>query len=179
MALSDLASLGSFVSGAAVLISLLFLYFQLGQLSRQVRQAEKNQQATVRQGRTATWVQIALALADRDLASAAIAVETEPSDVQVRQFLAFIRALFANYEDTFYQHRAGLLDEVAFESWKRNVLVGLRSRARRLGWKSMRGAFGSEFEAFIDQLVAVAPLTRDPDAERWKADLAEILPKAS
>jgi hypothetical protein len=42
MSLSDLASLGSFVSGAAVLVSPVFLYFQLRQLSGQVKQAEKN-----------------------------------------------------------------------------------------------------------------------------------------
>jgi hypothetical protein len=179
MSLSDLASLGTFVSGAAVLVSLIFLYFQLGQLSRQVRQAEKNQQAAVRQGRTATAVQIALALADPEVASAAIAVEAEPTDIQVRQFLGLMRALFANYEDTFYQHRAGLLDDLAFESWKRTALAGLRSAPRRVAWKWVRGAFGAEFEAFIDQLVAEAPLTSDRGAERWKADLADIRPSTA
>jgi hypothetical protein len=53
MSLSDLASLGSFVSGFAVLISLIFLYFQLRQVNRQVRQAEINQRSLVGQTRTA------------------------------------------------------------------------------------------------------------------------------
>ncbi len=51
MTLSDLASLGSFVSGAAVLISLVFLYFQIRQVNAQVRQAERNQRALLQQGR--------------------------------------------------------------------------------------------------------------------------------
>ena len=51
MSLSDLASLGSFVSGVAVLVSLVFLYFQLGNLNRQVTQAEKNQRAAIHQAR--------------------------------------------------------------------------------------------------------------------------------
>ena len=43
MSLSDLASLGSFVSGVAVLISLIYLALQ-------VRQTEKNQQSLMQQG---------------------------------------------------------------------------------------------------------------------------------
>ena len=50
MSLSDLAALGSFVSGLAVLVSLIFLYFQLRQVNRQVRQSEKNQLALMNQG---------------------------------------------------------------------------------------------------------------------------------
>jgi hypothetical protein len=47
MSLSDLAALGSFVSGVAVLVSLVFLYFQLRQVGAQVQQAERNQQAMI------------------------------------------------------------------------------------------------------------------------------------
>jgi len=44
MTRSDLASLGSFASGFAVLVSLIFLYFQLRLVNRQVLQAERQQQ---------------------------------------------------------------------------------------------------------------------------------------
>jgi hypothetical protein len=37
MTLSDLAALGSFVSGLAVLVSLIFLWFQLRQMNEQIR----------------------------------------------------------------------------------------------------------------------------------------------
>ena len=49
MSLSDLASLGSFVSGLAVMISLIYLAVQ-------IRQAERNQKAMIQQGRTARMV---------------------------------------------------------------------------------------------------------------------------
>src|SRR5215469_13035796 len=58
MSLSDLASLGSFVSGVAVLASLVFLYFQLRQIGLQVKQAEKNQQASIRQARVTRGVEM-------------------------------------------------------------------------------------------------------------------------
>ena len=50
MTLADLAALGSFVSGFAVLVSLVFLYFQLRQLNAQVLQGERNQRALLNQG---------------------------------------------------------------------------------------------------------------------------------
>ena len=49
MSLSELAEIGSFISGVAVLTSLIFLYFQLRQINQQVKQAEKNQQSAIRQ----------------------------------------------------------------------------------------------------------------------------------
>lgn len=50
MSLSDLAALGSFFSGFGVLVSLVFLYFQLEQIGSQVKQAEKNQRALITRG---------------------------------------------------------------------------------------------------------------------------------
>ena len=70
MSLSDLASLGSFVSGLAVLISLVLLFFQLRQLNQQVRQTERNQQASIRHGRITRGVDIQLARADPGAADA-------------------------------------------------------------------------------------------------------------
>jgi hypothetical protein len=55
MSLSDLASLGSFVSGFAVLISLIYL-------SLQVRQTKRNQQIAIRHSRASRIVALQLAL---------------------------------------------------------------------------------------------------------------------
>ena len=70
MSLSQLAEIGSFVSGVAILASLIFLYFQLRQINHQVRQAEKNQKSAIRQGRASRTVRIILAGTDPSLADA-------------------------------------------------------------------------------------------------------------
>ena len=57
MSLSDLASLGSVVSGFAVLISLIYLALQ-------VRQTERNQQISIRHSRVSRTVDLHMALAD-------------------------------------------------------------------------------------------------------------------
>jgi len=53
MSLSDLASIGSLVSGFAVITTLVFLLFQM-------RQTNRNQQSLMQQGRAARWVTILL-----------------------------------------------------------------------------------------------------------------------
>ena len=63
MSLSDLASLGSFVSGCAVLISLIYLALQ-------VRQTERNQKISIRHSRVSRTVELQLALADPGVADA-------------------------------------------------------------------------------------------------------------
>jgi len=179
MSLSDLASLGSFVSGLAVLVSLVFLYFQVRQVNQQVRQAEKNQQAAIRQGRTATAVQIALTATDRELAIASNKVAlgaADLTDAELNQALAISRAVFFNYEDAFYQHREGLLDETAFAGWVRTVEAGLAYPNRRVAWRWSRNAYGVEFAAFMDGLLYKVPVSRpDSSVARWREDLAAEL----
>ena len=64
MTLSDLASIGSLISGTAVLVSLVYL-------SLQVRQTERNQQASIRQGRINRAVELMTARMEPTVAEAA------------------------------------------------------------------------------------------------------------
>ena len=111
MTLSDLASLGSFVSGFAVLVSLIFLYFQLRQVGKQVAQAEKNQQASIRQGRTSRSVAVAMGQATNPaLAEALLKAHAGARDISATQlylFNSFCRALFLSHEDTSTKIRTG------------------------------------------------------------------------
>src|SRR5262249_46462438 len=106
MSLSDLASLGSFVSGLAVLVSLVFLYFQVRQVTAQVRQAERNQQASIRHSHISRSVDIHLAQADPGLAEVWHHGAWNPDAVtqtELWQFLSLCRGRFQHAEDGFYQ----------------------------------------------------------------------------
>src|SRR5580693_7265252 len=99
MSLSDLASLGSFVSGFAVLISLIYLALQ-------VRQAERNQQISIRHSRVSRTVELHLALADPAVAEAWLHGSESPQEIsqtELSQFNNLCRALFFHFEDSFYQ----------------------------------------------------------------------------
>jgi hypothetical protein len=125
MSLSDLASLGSFVSGFAVLMSLIYLALQ-------VRQTERNQQISIRHSRVSRIVELQLALAGPAVADAWLHGSASPQKItqtELSQFTNLCRALFFHFEDSFYQREEGLLNDDAFET----VVAGARLLARSPG----------------------------------------------
>ena len=123
-----------FVSGVAILTSLIFLYFQLRQINKQVKQAEKNQQSVIRQARAGRSIGIALTGTEPSLADAFIKGAFGDEDIsltQQSQFSAVCRATIINGEDTFYQHKDGLLDEASF--------IGFVLQAFALNGKAFEG----------------------------------------
>src|SRR5580698_1624131 len=104
MILSDIASIGSLISGLAVLVSLVYLGLQ-------VRQAERNQQASIRQGRINRAVELLSAKMDASVAeavSSGLDGDQALSSQQLALFVSYTEAYFMHAEDTFYQREAAL-----------------------------------------------------------------------
>jgi hypothetical protein len=182
MSLSDLASLGSFVSGFAVLVSLIFLYFQLRQVTEQIKQAEKNQQAAIRQGRAAILIDTNLRIAEgmADVFLPIASGRAVPADLtQLRQFFALALAGIQLWEEEFDQHLEGLLSDRVFESIARSVKNQMRNPGHRVFWKMVRERFGEQFVGFVDKIVAETPVVQPSDysLEQWKAEVATELAK--
>jgi len=182
VSLSDLASLGSLVSGVAVPISLVFLYFQVRQVNLQVQQAEKNQQAAIRQERASRTVGINLAATDPAMADALRKGSFGTRDIsmtELTQYVAHTRATFINCEDTFYQHKEGLLNDDAFASFVAGMRGSFAMPGFRAQWKLARSNYGPDFVELMNKLLAeaqVSPLAPD-FLERWHslvaADMSE------
>lgn len=179
MSLSDLSSLGSFVSGVAVLISLIFLYFQLRQVNTQVIQAERNQQAAIRQGRATRTVGMLLETTNASVADAVTkgwSGQPDISETQFYQFAQVCRATFVNSEDTFYQHAEGLLNETAFASFVAGMKGSFRAAGFRAQWKRTRNNYGTEFAEFMDKMRAEVSVEPSFDVfALWKRDVAREL----
>lgn len=179
MSLSDLASVGSFVSGFAVLVSLIFLYFQLRQLNRQVTQTERNQQAQIRQGRADRTVGLLLTRLEPSVALAVrkgISGAEEITALELEQFGVWQRAAFFNWQETFDQRRAGLIDNSEFEDLTQNIRGLLAYPGVRAQWKlQRRNPLSRDFTAWMDSLTAeqliIAPADR---VAEWKAEVAAL-----
>jgi hypothetical protein len=183
MSLSQLAEIGSFVSGVAILASLIFLYFQLRQINHQVKQAEKNQQSAIRQGRAGRSIGIVLTGTEPSLADAFVKGAFGDDDIsltQLMQFSAVCRATIINSEDTFYQHKDGLLDEATFVGFVAGMKGTFRYPGFRAQWKTVRRNHGNEFVEFMDKLIAEIPVAPRTDIlARWAASVAAEKAKAS
>ena len=152
MSLSDLASVGSFVSGFAVLISLIYLALQ-------VRQTKRNQQIAIRHSRATRIVELHLGLADGAVAEAWLHGSGSPQEItqtELVQYINLCRALFFHFEDSFYQREEGLLNDAAFETVVAGVRFSARSPGWRAAWKIARSNFGGRFLDFMDRVVAGA-----------------------
>jgi hypothetical protein len=178
MSLSDLASLGSFISGLAVLVSLIFLYFQLREMNQQSRHAERVQQAASRQQRADRIASNGIAVTDPSVAEAMFKALTGAKDItpiQIVQFERLAIAIFASYQDTFYQHLDGLMIDRDFDALV-NTATQLASRSGfRVQWKRRRAAQGKEFVEFMDALLARTPIVPDAsyDPAAWLSDWAK------
>jgi hypothetical protein len=170
MSLSDLASIGSFVSGFAVLISLIYLALQ-------VRQTERNQQISIRHSRASRTVDLHLALADPAAADAWLHGSASPQQItqtELGQFTNLCRALFFHFEDSFYQREEGLLNDAAFETVVAGARLISRSPGVRAAWRIARPNFGGRFLDFMDGVVAgsAAEPPVDLSLEAWRAAFA-------
>ena len=176
MSLSELAEIGNFISGVAILSSLIFLYVQLRQIKHPVKQAEKNQQSAIRQGRATRTVGIVLTGAKPSLADAFVKGNSGMEDIsltQLAQYGAVCRATFIASEDTFYQHKDGLLDEAIFTGFVAGMKGSLRNPGYRAQWKSARRNYGIEYVEFMDKLITETLVIPPTDVlARWRTDIA-------
>jgi hypothetical protein len=177
MSLSDLASLGSFVNGLAVLVSLIYL-------SLQVRQTKRNQQIAIRHSRASRIVDLQLALADSGVADAWLHGSGSPQELtqtELSQFVNLCRALFFHFEDSFYQREEGLLNDDAFETVVSGARLSARSPGWRAAWRIARPNFGGRFLDFMDGVVARSAVEPplDLSLETWKVAFASEASRTS
>jgi hypothetical protein len=149
MGLSDLASVGSFVSGVAVLVSLIYLALQ-------VRQAERNQRALMQQGRANRVSDSCMRMAEPGLSlifSKGRDGDESLTLEQLDQYMNICRAAFLSGEDSFLHHLTGQLDEAAYRSFVTGIRSLFRMPGVRAAWRLSSHQYGDEFVQFMDGLM--------------------------
>jgi hypothetical protein len=170
MSLSDLASIGSFVSGLAVVVSFAFLGLQ-------IRQNNRNQRSLIQQGRADHSAALMLRLIEPSLQASMIRGRAGDLTMEPAQVDAFVRAwtaTFSLWEDDFLQRRAGTIDRASQAAAEVTHRVMLSYPGCRAAWKTVRGQYAGGFGDYLDAVVHDTPLTAPPDvAATWKAFVAE------
>jgi len=170
MTLSDLASIGSLVSGVAVLVSLMYL-------AQQTRQTAINQRAAAHQGRSAFIADILLRISEPTLLRPYfLAQRGNPnlSEEEFAQYTNTFTALVMAWEDQFEQHKLGTLSDDRFDETIAAVKSTFQSPANRALWKSaFTKMVSKDFSTFVGALIveARAIVPRDIFTD-WKAELA-------
>jgi len=171
MSLSDLAALGSFISGIAVVVTLVLLLVQ-------TRQTLRNQRSLMQQGRTARIIDVIYRQTEPQLMDVMVrgrAGDTTLEPLQIETFLAVARASLISMEDTYLQHQLGTIDPAVWKTSTSRLADLLAQPGTRAAWNGYRPAFSRDFVEHCDRLIAGAPLVSPSDrVAKWKADVATV-----
>lgn len=166
MSLSDLASIGTFVSGIAVVISLVYLSFQ-------IRQTARNQRGTMHQLRASLTTDIMLRIAESGMAQtfrAGLSGNRDISEAEFWQYFYAASAILRTTENAYTQYEDGLISDTHFETAKASARTFLASPGYRALWQATRLNRESGFRDFMDRLAAETAVPATGDLfTTWKA----------
>ena len=156
MSLTDLASIGSFVSGIAVVVSLVYLAIQ-------IRQAQKTQRALMHQARTERVINAALTSMQTEIADTVTKIvnNAELSPRELLQSYYYMRIQVAVVEDALWQYDAGFLDQESLDTAVLNLQRVMLFPAVRAAWQMQRPQLAPAVRDRIDKLIA-SSLTAEP-----------------
>jgi hypothetical protein len=166
MSLSDLANIGSFISGVAVLISLIYLALQ-------IRQASHHTQAAMHGARSAainTYIQqIANDPVLLDVVLRGNAGDPSMDRLESWRYCYVWLAVMSGYEDQFYQHKNGMVDDARHKSFVNTITWRFQEPGFRAAWSIIGASYGAEFVSFMNDIVVGTKGQSLPDfVDLWK-----------
>jgi hypothetical protein len=79
------------------------------------------------------------------------------------QWMLIARAAFLSGEDSFLQHKSGLLDEAAFDSFVAGVRRFCATPGYRAAWRLSSNQYGGEFRKFVDSIIDETSVASETD----------------
>ena len=150
MNLEQLANLGEFISGIAVIASLVYLAIQIRQNTRSVKSSTL---AT----NTSNWSSMLVNLADAEKSDAYLAGTAGKEDINAKHFLQFLlmaRAMLVSFETQYHQYLNGALDREIYLGYERSckdqILV---YPGFQMVWEITRDGFSPAFAELVDKLI--------------------------
>lgn len=168
MTLATLVNIGSLISSIAVLISLVYL-------NRQLHQGALNQRSKMDRGRSqqvGEWLQYIAQPETAALVLRGHAGDPTLTPIECHRYLWSVYPLILHFEDSYYQHRDGMISEPQYAS----IIGHLKSRCPSPGfraiWQHVRERFPADFSEFVDEVMRNVPVATAEIAdwtESWKA----------
>ena len=147
MSLESLANLGEFISSIAVLISLVYLAVQ-------IKRSTEAERTSTYQSIVSDFGQMNQALAsDPDLTFMYVSAleDFEALDASDRARISQVFFMtFRSFENMFYQHQKGYLEEEVWKGWQRLMLTYAARDGFQAWWRLRRDVFSEPFATFLD-----------------------------
>jgi hypothetical protein len=147
MTLEQLASIGEIVSGIAVIISLVYLAIQI-KTNTEAERSATYQSIVSDFGALNNTMASTPELSHLFVEAMENYLELTP-DQKARISQLFFQC-FRYFENMFYQHRKGYLDEEVWVGWKRLMLTYYSRPGFQTWWGHRREVFSEPFAAFLE-----------------------------
>ena len=149
MDLGQLADIGEFLGGVAVIVSLVYL-------AAQIRQNTNSLRASTFQAATDSVTEFtALLGSDPELSriysSGLLGVEALSEHDRVQFYFLFV-TIVRRLESAFFQREAGIIDEQQWAGFKQLASILLNSPGGREEWKRSGQSFTKGFQDFVEAL---------------------------
>jgi hypothetical protein len=146
--LNELGSLGEFISGLAVVVTLIYLALQIRHNTRAVR-------SSMHQDMNESTLRIAESVSDNENVGRIVLKAEEDYDNLTREerirFEAYAERVFGNFESVFYSYRNSMIEQDLWESWESSYLDDISRDAMRRFWQDERPRHLRDFMDFVDQ----------------------------
>ncbi len=154
MTLSELGSLGEFISGLAVVVTLVYLALQIRHNTRAVR-------SSMHQEMNESTLRIAESVCDNENVGRIVLkadedYESLTTEERIR-FEAYAERVFGNFESVFYSYRNSMIEEDLWESWESSFLTDISRNAMRRFWQEEKPVHLRDFMDFVDQFYQTHP----------------------
>jgi len=156
--LNELGSLGEFMSGLAVVVTLVYLAIQIRHNTRAVR-------SSMHQDMIESTLRIAESLSDNENVGRIVLKADEDYDNLTREerirFEAYAERVFSNFESVFYSYRNSMIEEDLWESWESSNLADISRVSMRRFWHEEHPQHLRDFMDFVDQFYRTHPPSDD------------------
>ena len=154
MTLNELGSLGEFISGLAVVVTLIYLALQIRHNTRAVR-------SSMHQDMIESTLRIAESVSDTDdLGRIVLHADDdydELTEVERIRFDAYAERVFNNFESVFYSYRNSMIEEDLWESWESSYLTDISRTSMRRYWQEERPQHLRDFMDFVEEFYRMHP----------------------
>lgn len=160
MTLEFYANLFEIVGGAIVVVTLIFLVVQMRQNTHALKSA------TVLGSHNTTLTVYGMMVQD-SMMQALVKGMSRPSDlspVEKAKFHAFWTATLQNYQQTYFQIRAGTYEESLYDGWWQVLRDNFLSPGFQQHWEQRKFILSGEFQEFVEREV----LSRTPTVDYAK-----------
>jgi hypothetical protein len=157
--LEDLGNLGDFLGGIGVVITLLYLAFQIKQNTSQVRQNTKAVSAAAHNNLTENLNLFnETVMANEGVVKVLIKADhglTNLTEVESMRFLTMSSTMFRSFENIYHHHAAGLLSDEQWRGWRELLVHNIhRSQGHREFWARAKTMYTREFQEMVEAILA-------------------------